>query len=209
MFKPGTPNEPKRAWCYTYPLEIPYEISWCQMTYGNVAADTLQLRKICSDNAFSRLRRWLNKTSKLSLQMKYRLWHSMVLPVLSYGLLATDLSQSGFLQLQSKMMKQLRIIAGNAALYTGMTHEAVLQHLNWPKPATLILRLVRALRSMLEARQIQLFSTDLLRTADWSHLPTLEQWLTQVMDAAPVIEAMPNEDRTTTCMSHMRQNFCF
>ena len=96
-------------------------------------------------------------------------------------------------------MKQLRIIAGNAALYTGMTHEAVLQHLNWPNPATLILRSVRALRSMLEERQTRLFSTDLLHTADWSHLPTLEHWLTQVMDAAPVIEAMPNEEHQLAC----------
>ena len=159
------------------PLKSHTKYLGAKMTYGNVAADTLQLRKICSDNAFSRLRRWLNKTSKLSLQTKYRLWRSMVLPVLSYGLLATDLSQSGFIQLQSKMMKQLRIIAGNSALYTGMTHEAV-QHLNWPNPATLILRSVRALRGMMATRQLQLFTTDLLHTADWSHLPALEQWLT-------------------------------
>ena len=181
------------------PLKSHTKYLGAKMTYGNVAADTLQLRKICSDNAFSRLRRWLNKTSKLSLQTKYRLWRSMVLPVLSYGLLATDLSQSGFIQLQSKMMKQLRIIAGNAALYTGMTHEAVLQHLNWPNPATLILRSVRALRGMMATRQLQLFTTDLLHTADWSHLPTLEQWLTQVMDAAPVIDAMPNEEQSRAC----------
>ena len=191
---------PRRDGHFTHiPLKSNTKYLGAKMTYGNVAADTLQLRKICSDNAFARLRRWLNKTSKLSLQTKYRLWHSMVLPVLSYGLLATDLSQTGFIQLQSKMMKQLRIIAGNAALYVGMTHAAVLRRLNWPNPATLLLRSVRALRCMLEDRQIKMLSTDLLHTADWTHLPLLEQWLTQVMEAAPVIEAMPAEEHQLAC----------
>ena len=191
---------PRRDGTYTHvPLKSNTKYLGAKMTYGNVADDTLQYRKICSDNAFARLRRWLSRSSKLNLQTKYRLWHSVVLPVLSYGLLATNISQHGFTQLQSKMMKQLRIIAGNAALYTGITHADVLQHLDWPNPAVLLLRSVRALRRRLEERQKLLLPTDLLHTADWSHLQPLAHWLTQVMDAAPVIDSMPPEEHMLAC----------
>ena len=191
---------PRRNGTYTHiPLKSNTKYLGAKMTYGNVADDTLQYRKICSDNAFARLRRWLSRSSKLNLQTKHRLWRSVVLPVLSYGLLATNISQHGFTQLRSKMMKQLRIIAGNAALYTGITHADLLQHLDWPNPAVLLLRSVRALRRRLEERQQLLMPTDLLQTADWSHLQPLEHWLTQVMDAAPVIDSMPAEEHMLAC----------
>ena len=191
---------PRRHGQYTQiPLKSNTKYLGAKMTYGNVADDTLQYRTSCSDTAFARLRRWLSRSSKLNLQTKHRLWHTVVMPVLHYGLLATNISQHGFTQLQSKMMTQLRIIAGNAAFHTGITHADLLQHLDWPNPAVLLLRSVRALRRRLADRQQILMPGDLLQTADWSHLQPLEHWLTQVMDAAPVIDSMPTEEYMLAC----------
>ena len=96
-------------------------------------------------------------------------------------------------------MQQLRIIAGNAAQLTGMTHEYILHRLQRPSPAKLFLRTVQSLIDMMEKRQQTLLHNDISRDSNWTHLYDIQLWLTQVMDAPPTLQAIPTEEQPLAC----------
>eukprot|EP00435_Cladocopium_sp_Y103_P056173 s1179_g18.t2 len=109
---------------------------------------------------------------------------------MSYGLLTTGIVPQGLQLLQTEIMRQLRLIAGNFAQLTSMTHFDFLRSRSWPTPACLLLKRVEGLIQRCSKRFQTLATNDIVLQHQWTHLSDIDRLLRQAMAAEPTAQAL-------------------
>ena len=77
------------------------------------------------------LKCWL-RHRQLKLPQRLYLWRTCINTILTYGILATNLTVQTLQEYQTTVYQMLRIIIGDHAYMTRHTHQQALQHHNLP-----------------------------------------------------------------------------
>jgi len=149
----------------------------CIISYDRMESDTLKHRLSLMKVAFDRLRKWLTAKHGLTLSTRMRLWHTCVVPVLTYGIFVIGLTPADLHKVQVTMFTMIRQILHNHSYRTGMTHAAVLSHWNILHPLALLWHAADSLYQSVTQCQISLPADDVGRTLDWSSLATIRDML--------------------------------
>eukprot|EP00435_Cladocopium_sp_Y103_P055544 s1179_g18.t1 len=160
------------------------------ITYHNFQKATVSHRIAAGKHIFQRLRIWLSCKSSIPLQKRFQLWQQTVFAAMSYGLLTTGIVPQGLQLLQTEIMRQLRLIAGNFAQLTSMTHFDFLRSRSWPTPACLLLKRVEGLIQRCSKRFQTLATNDIVLQHQWTHLSDIDRLLRQAMAAEPTAQAL-------------------
>ena len=114
------------------PLTDEIEYLGVSLSWKNGPDSVLQLRVMRGRRAFAMLHQWWRMP--LSLALKVRLFHTMILPVYLYGLSAVGLSPKGILTLRKDIMRCLRRIARSPVHITRESDLHLLDRLHAQNP---------------------------------------------------------------------------
>lgn len=104
---------------------------------GSFEKDTLETRVRHSRTAFARLRSWLTSAG-LGFRVRFQLWKSCVLSIMTYGILAIGLPESCLHTIQQELYRQFRMICRDHAYVTRNTHQQALARLCCPPAIGLV-----------------------------------------------------------------------
>ena len=139
------------------------------MSYKSFETDTWTRRRQAGWSAFQRLSMWL-KARSIPVQHRLYLWHTCIHTVLTYGLLAVQLTPSVLHEYQSTVFRMLRVAIGDHAYLTHHTHQQALLNFGIPTPLELLSHLAMSLQSRLSRRTRCISANDILHDVDWTHL---------------------------------------
>ena len=142
------------------------------LSYGNFEMQTWSHRKRAAWSAFARLKPWFHSKG-LTCKNRYHLWHTCIMSILTYGLLATQVTVPILLQFQAVVFQMLRRILGDHAYCTHHTHQEVLQLHGIPLPLTHLHRITSTAIARLSRRSDLTNAQDFTRRVDWTHLPEM------------------------------------
>ena len=144
------------------------------MSYGAFEEHTWQHRKRAAWCAFSRLKPWFHRHG-LTRRNRFYLWHTCIFSVLTYGLLATNVTAHILQAFQATVFHMLRLVLGDHAYRTHHTHQEVLRLHSIPEPLHLLCRVVDTALQRLDSRSTLISSDDILRQVPWDHLFEMRQ----------------------------------
>lgn len=136
--------------------------------------DTLKYRLSLMKVAYDPLRKWLTAKHGMSLKTRLHLWHTCVLPVLTYCIFVIGLTPLDLTKIQTIMFTMLRQILNNHLYRTGMSHSQVLCSRNLLHPLVLLWQAADSLHRSVTQSQHTLCADDLASTIDWSNLEAVK-----------------------------------
>ena len=152
-----------------FPLQSTGSYLGVTMSYRMFEDATWTKRQRAGWSAFQRLLPWL-KTRSIPLTQRLYLWHTCIHTVITYGLLAVQMTPKVLHEYQSVVFRMLRGVIGDHAYCTHHTHQQALQAFAIPEPLDLLLHLAMGLHQRLQRRLDMLTSNDFLHRLDWTHL---------------------------------------
>ena len=170
--------------------------------------------------AFNRLRSWLSHR-QISVRHRLSLWRQCVFTVLTYAILATQVTIPILHDFQATIYRMIRIIVGDHSYCTHHTHQQVFQTFGLDHPLDMLLALASSQQQRLSRRALDLLPTDFLHRVDWTSITGTLQLIacirasvTEVpidLDAAaPVLtqarHLCPHCDFATTSLPNMRRH---
>eukprot|EP00435_Cladocopium_sp_Y103_P063702 s240_g25.t1 len=177
------------------------------ITYQNLQKATVAHRIAASCHIFQRLKIWLSCSSRIPVDKRLQLWQTTVFAAMTYGIFTVGLPPQGFQTIQSEIMRQLRLVAGNFSLITEMSHFEFLHARSWHAPARLLLNRVEGMISRYSKRFCNLAWDDILLQHDWSHLQETAQMLRQAM--APWLHVEPIAKALHSALNPVEFHACF
>jgi hypothetical protein len=114
--------------------------------------ETCRLACICQTEM---LKCWL-RHRQLKLPQRLYLWRTCINTILTYGILATNLTVQTLQEYQTTVYQMLRILIGDHAYMTRHTHQQALQHHNLPQPLELLQHMAERLWNRLQRRHLLL-----------------------------------------------------
>jgi hypothetical protein len=154
------------------------------ISYTNFEDSSLRHRLTLMHVGFRRLQRWLTGKHCLSTQQRYKLWHTCVFPIFSYGIFATGITPHGIKKAVTQLTVMLRRIIHDHSFLTHRTNESALKRADIPSPVRLLHGAAFGLLRTLFNRHEQLQSHDLALQLDWTHLSHLLVQLDHMQDAS-------------------------
>ena len=139
------------------------------MSYRAFEEATWIRRRNAGWSAYQRLSKWL-KAKRLPIQHRLYLWHTCIHTVLTYGLLAVQLTPKVLHDYQSVIYRMIRGVIGDHSYCTHRTHQQAFQAHHIPEPLVLLEHLAMKLQQRLGRRSQVIASADVLHQVDWSHL---------------------------------------
>jgi hypothetical protein len=88
------------------------------ISYTNFEDSSLRHRLTLMHVGFRRLQRWLTGKHCLSTQQRYKLWHTCVFPIFSYGIFATGITPHGIKKAVTQLTVMLRRIIHDHSFLT-------------------------------------------------------------------------------------------
>ena len=143
------------------------------ISYGSFEDDSLKHRIALMNVGFARLQRWLTGKHCLTIGQRYRLWHTCIFPILSYGIFAMGLTPQGIQLVVPQLFTMLRRISHDHAYHTRRSNLDALTRHCLPTPLQLLHAGAASLLRTVTERDQFLLETDLARTITWTHLPDL------------------------------------
>ena len=140
-----------------------------------------------------------SRSSKLNLQTRSKLWHAVILPMMTYGIFGVGMTLPDFLKLQTLWIEQLRTVAHNHSHLTKLSHTDFLATFGWQPPATVLLKALYQFRRRLQWRHETQPSHDVTHQLNWTHLDHLEYILMQAETCSPTRTAVRLELATHHC----------
>ena len=164
-------------------------------------------RKHAGWTAFSRLRPWL-RNRQIPQSKRLYLWKTCVYTVMTYGILASNVTLKVLHEYQVVVYRMIRIILGDHAFLTHRTHQQVFQHFHLDHPLDVLQALAMGLLQRIQRRTPLLQSDDFLHRVHWSHLPEAIQLIHMIRANAP--EVPVNADASEPVRLQARQHcpFC-
>ena len=153
------------------------------MSYHNFEDDSLKHRISLMKIGFHRLQRWLTGKHGLSKGQRFRLWHTCIYPIFSYGLMATGMTHKGIQLAVTQMTIMMRRILQDHAFFTGRNNSEALASGVFLHPARLLHDTAAGLVRTLEFRRHSLQAQDLAHSITWDHLPALVATLANLQAA--------------------------
>jgi hypothetical protein len=165
------------------------------MTYKDCAQATLKHRLSLARIAHRRLGRWFRGRHALSIHHRFQLWGTTVLPVLTYGLFATGISDHGIKHLQRAMFPMLRQVTCDHAYRTGHTKQQAFSKFNIPTPLQQLRAAAKQLLQSITQRRVTMPVDDITLQLPWDHLEDIVMRL----DVAQELSTQPVEP-TSSCV---------
>ena len=175
------------------------------MSYHAFEELTWQHRKKSSWLAFYRLKPWL-KTSRLDRNKRLYPWRICIHTIMTYGLMATNITVKILHEYQAVVYRMLRTAIGDHPYRTHHTHQQVMHLFQHPPPLLLLHHVALNTWNRLQRRSDSLASDDFLFRVDWSHVPELQYLIHSVHAAsgeAPIGPLMaPVQVQASYCCEH-------
>ena len=154
----------------TIPIQSNAKYLGTVMTYADCAHATLKHRLSLARVAHRRLGRWFRGKHALSIHHRFQLWRTTVLPVLTYGLFATGISDIGIKQLQRAMIPMIRQVTCDHAFRTGHTNFVVFSKYRIPTPLQQLRAAAKQLLQSITQRRVSMPVDDITLQLPWDHL---------------------------------------
>eukprot|EP00435_Cladocopium_sp_Y103_P001309 s3830_g1.t1 len=161
------------------------------ISYTCLEDATLSHRLQLAQLGFHRMRSWLCSRGRLTTSQRYKLWRQCILPILTYGILATDITNKGLRLIQQKIYGMLRQIAHDHPYISHHTNTEALAIHRLPTPFELLHGVVNRLKQSVAQRRLQLLPFDLSFELDWSHLDSLLQRIESFQVVVPTSHWVP------------------
>ena len=170
--------------------------------------------------AFTRLRSWLRHRQIATHQRLY-LWKQCVFTVMTYSLLATDVTVAILHDFQTTTYRMIRIILGDHPYRTHSTHMQVFTQHQLDHPLDMLSALAMNMMQRLQRRASVLLPTDFLHRVNWQSLSNTVQLISCIrasvvevpisLDAADPVQTQaeltcPHCTFTTVSIANMRRH---
>ena len=143
------------------------------ITYSDLESQSWQHRKRAAWIAFNRLRNWLSNRS-IAIRPRLHLWKQSVFTVLTYSLMATQVTISILHDFQAVVYRMIRILIGDHPYRTHHSHQQVFQQFHLSHPLDMLLDLATALHRRIRRRDQDLAPNDFLHRIDWTSLESTQ-----------------------------------
>ena len=154
---------------------------------------TWRHRKQASWLAFARLRAWLRSRQLTRAHCMY-LWKTCVFTVLTYGLLATNVTIPVLLDFQGTVYRMVRVVLQDHSYITHTTHQAAFQQHRIDQPLDMLRALAMGLLQRIQRRATILSPHDFLCQLDWTQLQDLLHLIHSMQAHAPEVPISPCPD---------------
>ena len=154
---------------------------------------TWRHRKQASWLAFARLRAWL-RSRQLTRAHRMYLWKTCVFTVLTYGLLATNVTIPVLLDFQGTVYRMVRVVLQDHSYITHTTHQAAFQQHRIDQPLDMLRALAMGLLQRIQRRATILSPQDFLCQLDWTQLQDLLHLIHSMQAHAPEVPISPCPD---------------
>ena len=175
-------NGPKTA----LPIRATGKYLGVVMSYHQFEDQTWTHRKRAAWSAFSRLKPWFHKQG-LSPSNRLHIWKTCVLTIMTYGLIATNVTARSLQDLQTVVFQMIRTVLGDHSYCTHNTHQAVFHQHGLPLPLRMLRGVVDSANDRLVRRTQTLDPDDILRHVNWCHLQELAKLIDCVADRTPEV----------------------
>ena len=163
------------------------------ISYHAFELQTWHHRKQASWLAFARLRAWL-RSRQLTRAHRMYLWKTCVFTVLTYGLLATNVTIPVLFDFQGTIYKMVRIVLQDHSYITHNTHQAAFQQHQIDPPLEMLRALAMGLLQRIQRRATILSPNDFLRHLDWTQLHDLLHLIQSMQVHAPEVPISASPD---------------
>ena len=120
------------------------------VAYHQSSTLTMAHRLQAAKRNYGRVKHLFSRSSKLNLQTRSKLWHAVILPMMTYGIFGVGMTLPDFLKLQTMWIDQLRSVAHNHSHLTKLSHTDFLATFGWQPPATVLLKALHQFRQRLQ-----------------------------------------------------------
>lgn len=163
------------------------------ISYHAFELQTWNHRKQASWLAFARLRAWL-RSRQLTRAHRMYLWKTCVFTVLTYGLLATNVTIPVLLEFQGTVYKMVRTVLQDHSYITHNTHQVAFQQHRIDQPLDMLRALAMGLLQRIQRRATILSPHDFLRHLDWTQLHDLLHLIHSMQAHAPEVPISASPD---------------
>ena len=167
--------------------------------YHQSSTLTMAHRLQAAKKNYGRMKHLFSRSSKLNLQTRSKLWHAVILPMMTYGIFGVGMTLPDFLKLQTMWIEQLRTVAHNHSHLTKLSHTDFLATFGWQPPATVLLKALYQFRRRLQWRHETQPSHDVTHQLNWTHLDHIEHILMQAETSSPTRTAVRSDLATHQC----------
>ena len=143
------------------------------MSYHAFEDQTWQHRRKSGLSAFARLKPWLTN-SRIARHRRLYLWRVCINTILTYGILATNVTIKVLHDYQAVVYRMLRTIVGDHPYRTRHTHQQVLHSIQHPHPLDLLQTAAMGIWQRVQRRTDFLHPDDFLFRVNWTHLLDLQ-----------------------------------
>jgi len=157
--------------------------------------------------AFARLRPWLRNRQVPQSQRLY-LWKTCVYTVMTYGILAANVTLKVLTEYQVVVYRMIRSILGDHAFLTHRTHQQVFQHYQLAHPLDMLQDLAMAMLQRIQRRTSLIQPTDFLHRLPWTHLPDVIRLIQHVRTNAPEVPVSADATAPVHLQARQRCPFC-
>lgn len=144
------------------------------ISYHAFELQSWQHRKQTAWIAFNRLRSWLIDR-QIVVHKRLYLWKQCVFTVLTYSILATNVTAFILHDFQATIYRMVRIILGDHSYSTHRSHQQVFRQYHLDHPLDMLSALVASLQQRLQRRADDLSPMDFLHHVDWTSLPGISR----------------------------------
>ena len=171
----------------TFSIPIDHEVKYLGtiMCYHNLEDRTMQHRIQLAKIAYGRLAKWLLCRRGLAIKSKLQLWHSCILPIITYGIFPVGVTYQGLQSLAQLFHKMLRQIVRDHPYRTGHTNAQTFDQHGLPHPYILVWHCADRLHTSVTRRCFHLQPHDIVLTLNWQSLHDLKELLLNMHCTGP------------------------
>ncbi len=172
------------------------------LSYDQFERQTVELRVQAGWNNFRRLKPWLCRKHKISLQLKLELMRTCILSTISYGVMFVGLQTNGIKLICQTLHQMYRRILGNLPYRTHETHTTVLDRFQIEPPLLVLHKLANQAHQSLSNALTQVHTHDVIHQINWLTLNDTRTLLTSALcqpEGAPESDTEPEEVACIYC----------
>ena len=170
------------------------------ISYSAFELQSWQHRKRTAWLAFNRLCKWL-RHRHIAVRQRLYLWKQCVFTVLTYSLMATNVTVSILHDFQTVVFRMIRTILGDHPYRTHRSHQQVFHQFQLDHPLDMLTALATALQQRLHRRAMDLPPSDFLHHIDWTSLNGTLQLIACIR--ASVVEVPISLDPSDTVLTQV------
>ena len=172
------------------------------LSYDQFERQTVELRVQAGWNNFRRLRPWLCRKHKISMQLKLEIMRTCIIPTISYGVMFIGLQTNGIKLICQTLHQMYRRILGNLPHRTHETHTTVLERFQIDSPLLVLHQLANQAHQSLSNALLQVTTQDVIHLINWRTLNDTRTLLTTTLcqpESAPTSDTEPDEVACIYC----------